>query len=170
MGKGRLTKRSSSSEDKYFSVNVLMFRWVFLFHVNTWHKKLLRYVKVKVKLSLCFSFLTEHHAKMAHWGSGDIAPHILHLGTRWRWVVSFTSRPLYSQGKSPWYPLDRRLGGLQSRSGRGGEEVNSQPLPGLEPPIIQPVVQRYTTELYCHTLNNKILQTVSFQCREPFSF
>jgi hypothetical protein len=22
-------------------------------------------------------------------------------------------------GKSPWYPLDRRLGGTQSRSGRG---------------------------------------------------
>jgi hypothetical protein len=30
-------------------------------------------------------------------------------------------------GKSPWYPLDRRLGGLQSRSGRGGEEKYSQP-------------------------------------------
>jgi hypothetical protein len=37
-------------------------------------------------------------------------------------VVSFTPRPLYSQGNSPWYPLDRRLGGPQSRSGRGGEE------------------------------------------------
>jgi hypothetical protein len=50
-------------------------------------------------------------------------------------------------GKSSWYPLDRRLGGPQSRSGRGGEEKNSQPLPGLEPPIIQPVAQRYTSEL-----------------------
>jgi len=29
--------------------------------------------------------------------------------------------------------LDRRLGGPQSRSGRGGEEKNSQPLPGIEP-------------------------------------
>jgi hypothetical protein len=28
---------------------------------------------------------------------------------------------------NPWYPLDRRLGGPQSRSGRGGEEKNSQP-------------------------------------------
>jgi hypothetical protein len=37
--------------------------------------------------------------------------------------------------------------GPQSRSGRGGEEINSQPLPGLEPPIIQPVAQRYTAEL-----------------------
>jgi hypothetical protein len=51
------------------------------------------------------------------------------------------------QEKSPWYSLDRRLGGAQSRSGRGGEEKNSQPLTGLEPPIIQPVARRYTTEL-----------------------
>jgi hypothetical protein len=43
--------------------------------------------------------------------------------------------------------MDRRMGGPQSRSGRGGEEINSQPLSGLEPPIIQPVAQRYTTEL-----------------------
>jgi hypothetical protein len=50
-------------------------------------------------------------------------------------------------GKSPWYPLDMRLGGPQSQSGRGGEEDNSQPLPGLEPQIIQPVAQRYATEL-----------------------
>jgi hypothetical protein len=62
-------------------------------------------------------------------------------------VVSFTSRPLYYQKNSPWYPLARRLGGPQSLSGCGGEEKNSQLLPGLEPPIIQPVVQRYTTVL-----------------------
>jgi hypothetical protein len=30
---------------------------------------------------------------------------------------------------------------------RGCEEKNSQPLPGLEPPIIQLVSQRYTAEL-----------------------
>jgi hypothetical protein len=29
---------------------------------------------------------------------------------------------LYSKGKSLWYALDRRLGGLQSCSGCGGEE------------------------------------------------
>jgi hypothetical protein len=37
-------------------------------------------------------------------------------------VVSFTPNPFYSQEKSPRYPLDRRLGGPQSRSGRRGEE------------------------------------------------
>jgi hypothetical protein len=32
---------------------------------------------------------------------------------------------LYPQGTNSWYPLDRRLGGPQSRSGRGGDEKNS---------------------------------------------
>jgi hypothetical protein len=36
-------------------------------------------------------------------------------------------------GKSPCYPVDRRLGGHQSRPGLGGEEINSQPPPGIEP-------------------------------------
>jgi hypothetical protein len=36
-------------------------------------------------------------------------------------------------GKEPRHPLGRRLGGPQSRSGRGGEEKNSQPPPGIEP-------------------------------------
>jgi len=40
---------------------------------------------------------------------------------------------LYPHGKSPRYPLDRRLGGPQSCSGCSGEEKNSQPLPGIEP-------------------------------------
>jgi hypothetical protein len=43
------------------------------------------------------------------------------LGTSWRWVVSFTPLPLYPRWKSPRYPLDRRLGGPQSQSGRRGE-------------------------------------------------
>jgi hypothetical protein len=62
-------------------------------------------------------------------------------------VVSFTPWPLYPQGKSLWYPLDWRLGGLQSRFGRIDGEKNSQLLPELELPIIQPVALRCTTEL-----------------------
>jgi hypothetical protein len=83
----------------------------------------------------------------AYWGSRNIAPCILDLGSRWRWMVSFTPRPLYPYGKRPWYALDRRLGGPQTRSGRGGEDKNSQHLPVLEHRIIQSVVQRCTTEL-----------------------
>jgi hypothetical protein len=44
------------------------------------------------QLSLC---LTKHHTMKKYWGSGGIASHVLDLGTRWRWVVSFTPRPLY---------------------------------------------------------------------------
>jgi hypothetical protein len=36
--------------------------------------------------------------------------------------------------KEPGYPLDRRLGGPQSRSGRGVKEKNSTPPPRIEPP------------------------------------
>jgi hypothetical protein len=60
--------------------------------------------KVKLKVSLC---LTKHQAMKTYWGSGGIAACIHDLGTRWRWVVSFTLWPLYSQRKSPWCPLDR---------------------------------------------------------------
>jgi hypothetical protein len=46
-------------------------------------------------------------------------------------VVNFTPRPLYPRGKSPRYPLERRLGGPQSRSGRFGEVKILDPT-GLE--------------------------------------
>jgi hypothetical protein len=68
-----------------------------------------------------------------YWGGG-IAPRILDPGTSWRWVVSFTLRPLYSLVKIPRYVFDRRLGGPQSRSGRDGEEKNSQSPQGIELP------------------------------------
>jgi len=35
-------------------------------------------------------------------------------------VVSFMPWLFYPQGKSPWYPFDRRLGGLQIQSGHRG--------------------------------------------------
>jgi len=70
-------------------------------------------------------------------------------------VVNFTPRPLDPQGKSPWYPLDLRLGGPQIRSGRGGEEKNSQPVPAIEHSIIQIVAQRYTTEVSQHERDEK---------------
>jgi hypothetical protein len=62
-------------------------------------------------------------------------------------MVSLTPQLLYPHGNGPCYPLDRRLAWHQSRSGCGGEENHSQPLPGFEPLIIQTVAQRSTTEL-----------------------
>jgi hypothetical protein len=54
------------------------------------------------------------------WRSGGTALHILNLGAIWSWVVSFMRWPQYPQEKDPRYPLDRRMGKPQSRSGRCG--------------------------------------------------
>jgi hypothetical protein len=72
----------------------------------------------KVKLSLC---LSKNYGMKTYWRRADIVPRILKLGIRWRWWVTLTPRPLYHRGKSPWYPMDRRLS--ESQCGRsGGEE------------------------------------------------
>jgi len=61
-------------------------------------------------------------------GSGGIAPITLNSGARWRWRVNFTPRPLYIWRNSPWYSLDRKLGGPHGRSGGDCGERNSQSL------------------------------------------
>jgi hypothetical protein len=66
-----------------------------------------------------------------YWGSGDIDPRILDLGTRWgEWSASRPGR------FAPRAVLDAVM-----------KKKNFQPLPGLEPALIQPVAQGYTTEL-----------------------
>jgi len=82
-----------------------------------------------IKLSLC---LNKHYAMKTYRRSGGIAPRI-DFRTTWRWVVSFTIRPLYPQGKSPRYSLYMRLCGTHSQSRHDGEEKNSQPLAKIEP-------------------------------------
>jgi len=66
-------------------------------------------------------------------GGGCIASYFLDLSTRRRWVVNFMPRLLYIRGKSPQYPLKRRLSGLQNQSVHGGEEKNSLPQPRIKP-------------------------------------
>jgi hypothetical protein len=61
-----------------------------------------------------------------------MAPRILNLGTRWRWVITFTPQPLYSQGKSLRHPMNLRLGWPQNRSGRGGRKKSFLPGPCRE--------------------------------------
>jgi hypothetical protein len=58
---------------------------------------------------------------------------ILNLGTSWMWVVNFTSRLIYSQGKSSPYAFYKRLDGPQIWCWSGGENRKSVPLPGIEP-------------------------------------
>jgi hypothetical protein len=56
-------------------------------------------------------------------GSRDIAPLILNLGTRWRWVVNITLWQLCPPPprKEPQYPLNRMLGGPKSWCGYSGK-------------------------------------------------
>jgi hypothetical protein len=70
-------------------------------------------------------------------------------GTRWRWVVNFTARPLYSQGKNPRYPLDRSLGGPRSWCERCGEEKNLLPQPPSQQSVAIPTeLSRLHTHKY----------------------
>jgi hypothetical protein len=64
------------------------------------------------------------------------------------------SAALSPRGKDPWYPLDRRLGGPQSRSGHRLEEKPFHLCRGsnLDHPVILPVARHYTdwaTRLTC---------------------
>jgi hypothetical protein len=100
-------------------------------------------------VSLC---LTKYHAMKMYWGSGDTSQRILNLGCRWKWAVSFVPWPLYTQGKRPWYPLDRRLGVPQSQSDRSGEEEGN---PGFSArnlvTIIVSVYKAWHLEVICIT-------------------
>jgi hypothetical protein len=85
--------------------------------------------------------------------------------------VSFTTRPLYSGGKSPQYTLDRRLGGPKNRSGRGGEEKQFRhcPLqelnPGRPPRILVTILSelpRFSHKYVGHKIRHE-LEVVNFQ-------
>jgi hypothetical protein len=56
------------------------------------------------------------------------------------WSASRPGRAL-CPGKGPPYPLNRRLGGPQSRSGHRGYRKNPLPVPG---PVVQSVARHYT--------------------------
>jgi len=51
-----------------------------------------------------------------------MAPHIFNHDARWRWVVSFTIRPLYRQGKTLNTHWMEVIVCSRAGSGRGGEK------------------------------------------------
>jgi hypothetical protein len=121
-----------------------------------------------VNLFLCFfNWAPRHEGVLEEWRYSFMH---FDLGSRCMWVVSFTSRPLYLQGKSPCYPLNRRLSGLQRRSERGDEGKISSSRQESNPriPIVQPVTQRYTdwaiTTLSCTYLSTGKLCPGTYEC------
>jgi hypothetical protein len=75
-------------------------------------------------------------------------------------VVSFTLRPLYTQGKSPWYPLDRRLVGRRAVLDAVVKRKIPNPRRESNPrtPILQSVAQRYTDRDITTFVRVKILR------------
>jgi hypothetical protein len=69
------------------------------------------------------------------------------------------------QGKSPWYSFDRRLGGPQSRSGRGGEEKNSQPPPGISHVKIQCNFFEILCGKYAHSMQLPFIYLFLSNCK-----
>jgi hypothetical protein len=95
-------------------------------------------------------------------GNGGIAPRILDLGTRWRWVFSFMPRPLTPRERAPGTHWIIRWVG----PGAGLDAVVKRKIPSpcrdSNPPIIQPVVQRYTTEL---STPQFVVHTYRIECK-----
>jgi hypothetical protein len=80
-------------------------------------------------------------------------------------VVSFTPLPLYPWGKSSRYPLEKRLGGPQSQSGRHGEEKILDSNSDLS--VVQPVASHYTDYT---TLAPKMIDCIFYNFMYTFGY
>lgn len=81
--------------------------------------RLLRFIKENeafTSSTYIKSHVSPFHAMKAYGGSGSTTPFILKLGTVRRWVVCFTPRSIYFQGKSPLYSWSRSMSGQESSS------------------------------------------------------
>jgi hypothetical protein len=119
---------------------------------------------VKVKLTLCFNWAPRHEGIL---GSRGIAP-LIHLGTRWKWVVSFTPRPLYRREGAPGTHCTLWLGGcVGPRAVLDAVVKRKIPSPRRESnpttPIVQPVAQRYTDWAITYWI---ILKYILSKCTE----
>ena len=91
-------------------------------------------VSVKIKVTL------EKATKAQRVCRGVALIYIFKLGATCWWVVNATPRPLYAL-RNIRYPLYRRLGGAQ---GRSGLVRKISPPPGFDPRTVQPVACRFT--------------------------
>jgi hypothetical protein len=87
-------------------------------------------IKDKIKVILCFNYAPCHEGVLEEWmySSTHSLTSALDGG---EWSASRPGRFTFRVNLC--YTLDRRLGGPQSRSVRGGKEKNFQPPPEIEP-------------------------------------
>jgi hypothetical protein len=107
-------------------------------------------------------------------GTEVIAPHILNLDTRQKYVDRFTTQSLYLHKYSPNFPLAWKLSGPQSRPKRYEGANNMSPLPRFVPwfrgcPVWAPYRLSYQFSCYISsiTLLNESLarvQAIYTQC------
>jgi hypothetical protein len=76
-----------------------------------------------------------------------LTPLIHNIDTAFEWVVSFVPWPPFSQEMRHRYPLNRKLGGHQSSSGRFREEKSMLPLPKFEKPFFSCASRNLVTTL-----------------------
>ena len=116
--------------------------WARIFSGSATHRCVIR----KVKLSFWY-------LEGLNGASGCLAALILNLGTRWRFVVSITSRPLCPLWASPQYPMNRSVDMPQIRCGRHGEERNVFTRLGFGRPVLsvveKPIVPFRFPRLVC---------------------
>jgi len=79
--------------------------------------------------------------RTVHRGSRGIALPFLDHGTRRKWGVSFTPRPLFTSGKDP-VPIVQEAGWASGPVWTGAENLAPT---GIRSPAVQPVTSRYTT-------------------------
>jgi len=77
------------------------------------------------------------------------------------WLTSLPDR--FTPGKEPWYPLNRRLGGPQRRSGRVWRWENILRPPGIKPRIIKPagsslcrLRELWNVQQMCHNRQDEV--------------
>jgi hypothetical protein len=85
-----------------------------------------------------------------HMGKWRYSSTILDLGTRWRWVFSFTPLPLYPWGKSP---------GTHWIGGWVGPRREKSCIAGNRTRVVQPVAIPTLVLILIASLNNKLKKT-----------
>ena len=129
-------KANSSSSDEIHSILGAR-RFITVF--RTARMRTLPWSWLRILIIITVMFTLEQSTK-AQSGSRVITYSFFNLGARWvRWSTPRPGR--FAPGKETRYPLCRRLGGPQGRSGR---LQKISPQPGFDSRTVQPVASRYT--------------------------